>query len=106
MEPVSARARIFQQPKTAMQSGTAGTHDWVLEWEPGEKWRLDPLTGWFGSGDTRSQVRLRFDSREEAVAFADRHGIAYELELPPVHRHRPKAYADNFRYGRPDNWTH
>jgi hypothetical protein len=100
------RARIFQQPKSAMQSGIAGTQDWILEWEPADRQVQDPLMGWFGSGDTRNQVRLRFDTREEAVAFAEKQGAAYDVALPAVRVHRPKAYADNFKYGRQDNWTH
>lgn len=100
------RARIFRRPKTAMQSGTAGTENWVLEWEPAGREGNDPLMGWWGGGDTRGQVRLRFDTREEAIAFAQRNDIAFDLELPTPRRQRPKAYADNFRFGRSENWTH
>ena len=100
------RARIFQQPKTAMQSGVSGTQSWVLEWEPEVRQSLDPLMGWPGHGSTQLQVSLRFDSQEEAVAYAGRQGLAYDVELPPVRVHKPKAYADNFKYGRSENWTH
>ena len=62
--------------------------------------------GWSGGGDTQAQVSLRFDSREEAIAFAERNDIPYDIELPPPRRHKPKAYADNFKYGRSENWTH
>jgi len=99
-------ARIFQQPKSAMQSGIAGTQDWVFEWAPADRQTQDPLMGWFGSRDTSNQVRLRFDTREEAVAFAESQGAAYDVELPTVRVHHPKAYADNFKYGRHENWTH
>lgn len=100
------RARIYVPPKNAMQSGWAGTQDWVLEYEPAAPRRPDPLMGWIGSSDTQAQVRLRFNTRDEAVAYAEKNGIAYDLELPQVRRVKPKAYADNFRYGRIDNWTH
>ena len=100
------RARIFQQPKTAMQSGVSGTQNWVLEWQPEVRQSLDPLMGWPGSGSTQRQVSLRFDTQEEAVAYAQRQGLAYDLELAPVRVHKPKAYADNFKYGRSENWTH
>ncbi len=103
---MAPRARIFQQPKNAMQSGTARTHDWVLEFEPAEPRKADPLMGWIGSGDTQAQVRLRFDTQEEAVAYAARNGMPYDIELPRPQRFRPKAYADNFRFGRRENWTH
>jgi len=100
------RARIYQPPKTAMQSGRAGTDRWVLEFEPGEARRADPLMGWISAGDTRAQLRLRFESREAAVAYAEREGIPYVVEEAAARRVRPKAYADNFKFGRPENWTH
>jgi hypothetical protein len=100
------RARIYQRPKTAMQSGMAGTDEWVLDFEPAEPRRADPLMGWSGSADTQTQVRLRFDTREEAVAYAEKHGLACDIELPRLRRVVAKAYADNFRFGRQENWTH
>ena len=100
------RARIYQPPKNAMQSGWAGTHEWVLEHEPAEPRRPDPLMGWIGSSDTQAQVILRFPTREEAEAYAQRKGIPYDVELPSVRSMKPKAYADNFRFGRMENWTH
>ncbi|MDQ2801864.1 MAG: ETC complex I subunit [Pseudomonadota bacterium] len=100
------RARIYQPPKTAMQSGRAGTDVWVLEFEPASSLRPDPLMGWIGSADTQTQVRLHFPTREEAVAYAEKQSIAYEVELTQERRLRPKAYADNFRFGRLELWTH
>ncbi|HEX5328304.1 MAG TPA: ETC complex I subunit [Acetobacteraceae bacterium] len=99
-------ARIYQPPKNAMQSGRAGTQQWVLEFEPSSPLRPDPLMGWIGSTDTRRQVRLSFETREEAVGFAEKEGIAYEVALPQQRRVKPKAYADNFRHGRREMWTH
>jgi hypothetical protein len=100
------RVRIFQQPKSAMQSGQAGTQEWIIEWAPSDRRVQDPLMGWFGSSDTQSQVRLSFDTREAAIAYAEKHGLDYDVELPPVRIRKPKAYADNFKFGRIDNWTH
>jgi hypothetical protein len=51
-------------------------------------------------------VRLSFVTKEEAVAFATRHGIAFRLEQPQNTALRPKSYAENFKFGRPDRWTH
>jgi hypothetical protein len=103
---MAIRARIFQPPKNAMQSGMAGTEQWVLSYEPAEPRRPDPLMGWIGSADTQAQVRLRFDTKEEAIAYAQKQGISYDVELTRPRRIKPKAYADNFRFGRRDNWTH
>jgi len=100
------RARIYQPPKNAMQSGWARTKRWVLEWEPAAPRRADPLMGWIGSDDTQAQVRLFFDTCEAAEAYAKANHIAYVVEQPRPRRIVPKAYADNFRVGRSENWTH
>jgi len=108
MSRESQTARIYRQPKSAMQSGRAGSGDWVLEFIATAPKRIDPLTGWPGSGDTQSQVRLIFPTCEAAKAHAEGRGYAYEVETPPPVRAdvKPKAYADNFKFGRADNWSH
>jgi hypothetical protein len=90
-----------------MQSGRALTRAWVLVFAPAEPRKADPLMGWIGSGDmVANQVRLRFPTLEAAEAYAKAHGIDYEVEPPHAPALKPKAYADNFRYGRGENWTH
>jgi hypothetical protein len=107
MSQQTGLARIFQPPKSAMQSGRGKTHGWVLEYAPAEAKVLDPLTGWVGSGDMRRQIHLHFATREQALAYADAQGIAYEVETPAAAvAIKPKAYADNFRFGRQENWSH
>ncbi len=93
--------RIFRPARTAMQSGRAKTREWVLEYAPGGRETPDALMGWAGAGDTHNQVRLFFDTKEEAVAFAEREGLTYQLIEDPAHRPpRPKSYADNFRFDK------
>ncbi len=92
--------RIYQPPKTAMQSGTANTDQWVLEFEPAAAREIDPLMGWISGRDTRCQVKLRFDTRDEALAYAARSGYQVELEQPRARKFKPKSYADNFRPDR------
>ena len=99
-------ARIYKPAKTAMQSGTAKTKEWVLEFEPEQPREIEPLMGWTSSGDMRQQVRLRFDNAEEAVAYCERHGIAYRVFAPKEPARRKIAYADNFAFARTDPWTH
>lgn len=92
-----SHARIYQQPKNAMQSGRARTSAWVLEYEPTEAKRADPLTGWAGSGDTRQQIRLTFPTLEAARGYAERNGIVAHV-VPGAERVlKLQAYADNFR---------
>ena len=100
------RARIYQPAKTAMQSGTAKTRQWVLDYTPSSARAVDPLMGWTSSSDTQSQVRLRFDSKEAAIDYAKAHGIDYHVSEPKTRRVKPKAYADNFAFTRNGAWTH
>ncbi|MCP9223667.1 ETC complex I subunit [Erythrobacter sp. LQ02-29] len=90
-------ARIFQRPKSAMQSGKARISEWVLEFEQSEARRPDPLMGWTGSGDTQAQVQLTFPSKEEAQAYAAQYGIPARVMPTPPKRLKLQAYADNFR---------
>ena len=99
-------ARIYRPAKTAMQSGRAGTRYWVLEFEPSAAQERDALMGWAGSRDTLGQVRMNFATAEEAVAFAEKHGLAYRVLALRTSRVRPKSYADNFSPDRRGNWTH
>ena len=99
-------ARIYRPAKTAMQSGKAKTRDWLLEFEPASAKRTDPLTGWTQSTDMNGQVRLTFETRDEAVAYAQKHGIAFQLFEPKEPKKIIKAYADNFATNRRQSWTH
>ena len=93
--------RIYRPAKNAMQSGRANTRHWVVEFEPTDRKEPDPLMGWNGSGDTRSQVQLRFGSKQDAVAFAEREGLSYILaDESPAKALKAKSYADNFRFDR------
>ena len=98
--------RIYRPAKTAMQSGRAQTQEWVLEFEPGKPKLVEPLMGWTSGRDTRDQVQLSFETRETAVAYAEKHGLDYTVEQPHDRAVKPKSYADNFRAGRVGNWTH
>ena len=99
-------ARIYRPAKTAMQSGKAKSRDWRLEFEPASARFNDPLMGWSGTTDMNGQVRLTFETKEDAVAYAERHGIAFRLHEPQEAPMIIKAYADNFASDRKVSWTH
>lgn len=90
-------ARIYQIPKNALQSGKARTGDWMLEFEPAEAKKPDPMTGWAGSGDTQEQVKLKFPNADAARAYAEKYGIAFHVVPTPPKTLKIQAYADNFR---------
>ena len=99
-------ARIYKPARTAMQSGTAKTKDWLLEYEPEAARVVEPLMGWTSSTDMKSQIKLRFATREEAIAYCEREGIAYQVFEPKEPARRSIAYADNFAFQRRGLWTH
>lgn len=99
-------ARIYRPARTAMQSGTAKTDRWLLEYEPEQPRQIEPLMGWTSSGDMKSQLKLWFDSEAEAVAYATRSGIPFRVEQPHEATRRSMSYSDNFKYTRVGQWTH
>ncbi|HUB64289.1 MAG TPA: ETC complex I subunit [Methylocella sp.] len=99
-------ARIYRPSRTATQSGRALARLWVLEFDPAAPRQIDPLMGWTSSRDMKSQVRLQFATKEEAVAYAEKNGLRYRIEEPnPVSR-KILSYSDNFKSTRLDQWTH
>lgn len=102
------RARIYKPAKTAMQSGTAKTHDWLLEFAQTAARDVDPLMGWTSSSDTQTQVKLRFPTKEAALDYAKSNGIDAQVVEPKPRKSniRPGGYGDNFATGRRGAWTH
>lgn len=98
---------IYQPARNPMQSGTGKIKNWLLEFNSSEKKHIDALLGHTGSGDTLStQLKMSFDSKEDAIAFAVKKGLAYKISTPQKRARKPKSYSDNFAYGRKLNWTH
>lgn len=99
-------AKIYRPAKTAMQSGQGASRRWVLEYEAEAARAIEPLMGWTSSVDMRQQLRLEFDTREEAIAYAKRHGIPHQVMEPKERRRQGKSYSDNFAFSRREPWTH
>ena len=98
--PFTKPVRIYRPARNAMQQGKANTRKWVVEQEQREPKSHDPLMGWISSRDTLSQVKLRFDTKEEAIAYCERRGLPYRVEEPKEAIIRPKSYAANFAFNR------
>lgn len=99
-------ARIYRPSPNAMQSGKGTSRHWVLVHEPASPREIEPLMGYTASSDTRTQVRLEFDTLEAAEAYAQKNGIAYSVQ--PAHERvvQRSSYPDNFRHDRKTPWTH
>ena len=101
-----AFARIFRPSKNAMQSGRAKVNFWCLEFESDSARSSDPLMGWTSSSDTQGQVKLTFDTREDAIAYAQKYGLAFQVIDTKDPKRIPRAYADNFATNRREPWSH
>ena len=99
-------ARIYKPARNAMQSGKGNTDEWVFEFEQESPRTADPLMGWTSANETTTQVKLKFETREEAEAYARRKGIAYQVQPEAPVKMQKKSYSDNFKFGRSENWTH
>ncbi|KEC54878.1 ETC complex I subunit [Bartonella koehlerae] len=99
-------ARIYSPAKTAMQSGRGNTGFWILQYEPIKAKMLEPLMGYTATSDINNQVRIRFNRKEEAVAFARKNAIPYRVENTHKPIRRAVSYSDNFRSDRLQSWTH
>ena len=99
-------ARIYRPAPNAMQSGRGKSKEWVLVHEPASAREIEPLMGYTSSSDTKTQIRLTFDTLEEATGYAEKNGIPYQVL--PEHKSTPKrtVYSDNFRADRKTPWTH
>lgn len=99
-------ALIYRPSPNAMQSGRGKSKNWVLVYEPDRSKYIEPLMGYTGSADTQAQVKLSFETLEEAESYARANGIPYTVQ--PPHSSTPKRtlYPDNFRFDRKTPWTH
>jgi ETC complex I subunit conserved region len=98
-------ARIYVPAKNAMRS-IAQSKSWVLDFEQASPKTIEPLMGWTRSGDVLQQVRLRFDSKAEAIAYCEEHGLPYRVFEPAPPKRVVQNYADNFAYTQRVPRTH
>ena len=91
------KAKIYKPAKTAMQSGRSKYNKWVLKFLDQKNQLKDTMMGWNGGSSTVSQIELRFSSKEEAVSYAKKNSIDYEILESSERKVINKSYADNFK---------
>lgn len=99
-------AKIYQPSASAMSSGRGNISKWVLEFVSKTPTIIDPLTGNARSTDMRSQLDLKFDTMEDAVAYAKANAIPYRVSQTKTRKRISRSYAENFAYDRKLPWTH
>lgn len=99
-------AKIFRSEASAMTSGRANEDKWCLEYVSTERSVIDPLTGNTRNSDTREQLKMRFDTLEDAVAYAKANNIPHRVIDRPKAKRIPRSYSENFDFDRKLPWTH
>jgi len=89
------KAKIYIPNKSPMQSGLGKTQTWILEFETKDPTK-NPLMGWESSSDTYTELRLEFSSKENAINYAKKKKIDYEIIEPKKRKIIKKSYANNF----------
>ena len=101
------KAKIYRPAKTAMQSGTARSRDWILRFERESPRKIEPLMGYTASTDTMAQIQMTFETKEDAIRYAEREGLEYRVfEQADPRKQRAVSYSDNFKHDRKVPWTH
>ena len=98
--------KIYQPSKTAMQSGRGKAKQWLAEYKSEIDSTKDKLMGWISSSDTRNQIKLFFDTKEQAVDWAKKNNYQFYVVEPQKRNIKPKSYASNFDMNRKEPWTH
>lgn len=94
------KALLSQPAKTAMQSGRANTGGWLLQFTPTTPYATEPMMGWTSMGDTLREVKLTFDTKAAALAYAKTNGLEVDVQEPKPRRSKRRAYADNFKFDK------
>merc|ERR1712121_150105 len=100
-EHIVTRKVLIKKPtKNAMQSGTNNLKKWMLVFDTRERWE-NPLMGWASTADPLANLGpMHFTDAEDAIAFCEKNGWAWELKEPPVKGPRAKSYAANFSWNK------
>ena len=98
--------KIYKPAKTAMQSGLGKTNKWLAEYISHEDTLKDNLMGWNSSSDTKSQIKVFFDKKQQAIEWAKNNNYQYYVVEPKVRKVKIKSYASNFDMSRKESWTH
>ena len=98
--------KIYKPSKSSMQSGQGNTKKWLAEYISEISTSKDTLMGWTSSNDTKTQIKLFFDTKDQAINWAKKNNFQYFVEENQKRKIKPKSYASNFSTDRKEPWTH
>ena len=99
-------AKIYKAEPSAMTSGRANAGVWMLDFQSTKPRVIDALTGNTRNVDTRSQLDMKFESKDAAISYAQANNIPYRIIDRPKSKRISRSYADNFAFERKLPWTH
>jgi hypothetical protein len=90
------KVKIYQPSKTVTQSGKKDKPWMLVPIIEDNHLSIDDLTGWTSSNNTLSQLKLKFQTPEEAEIYVQSQGWDYQIVQPKISLVIKKSYADNF----------
>ena len=90
---------IYKNKKSPTQSGRLHKEFWFLEKINNKGFKTDLLTGW-KTTETNLIKKMRFSNKEEAVSYAKKNNLDYEILTEVNKEIGNKSYADNFKFKR------
>ena len=97
---------IYKPSKSSMQSGLGKTKQWLAEYISEKDKTKDSLMGWNSSSDTKEQIKIFFDTKEQAIEWSKKNNEQFVVIEPKERKIKPKNYASNFDMNRKEPWTH
>ena len=98
--------KIYKPSKSSTQSGLGKTKQWLAEYISEKDKTKDSLMGWNSSLDTKEQIKIFFETKEQAIEWAKKNNEQYIVIEPKERKIKPKNYASNFDISRKEPWTH
>jgi len=98
--------KIYKPSKSSMQSALGNTKQWLAEYIHEKDKIKDTLMGWNSSLDTKEQIKIFFETKEQAIEWAKKNNEQFIVIEPKERKIKPKNYASNFDMNRKEPWTH
>ena len=98
--------KIYKPSKSSMQSGLGKTKKWLAEYITEKDKIKDTLMGWNSSLDTKEQIKMFFETKEQAIEWSKKNNEQFIVIEPKERKIKPKNYASNFDINRKEPWTH
>ena len=98
--------KIYKPSKSSMQSGLGNTKQWLAEYIDEKDKIKDTLMGWNSSLDTKEQIKMFFETKDQAISWAKNNNEQFIVIEPKERKIKPKNYSSNFDMNRKEPWTH